>query len=232
MLKSVWRHLRSTASHTTLSSLAAYERWADQYPPHAHNALMEAEEAAMKTLFPALVGKKVLDLACGSGRYGLIAAAEGASISIGLDNSVPMLRQNPMSLRTVSTTETIPLASNSIDVVLCGLALGHLPKLDASMSEMSRVLKPNGCALVSDFHPFIFLNGQQRTFTTADGESFAVEHYVHLYSDYHHAALEAGLKIDAVLEPRLGQTHQVRFADANTRIGTPIIIAYRFLKAG
>ncbi len=230
MLKSVWRRLHTTAPRTTLSSLAAYERWAEQYPPHAHNAVMKAEEAAMKALCPSLAGQKVLDLACGSGRYGMIASAEGASISIGLDNSVPMLRQNTMGLRAVSTTERLPLASNSIDVVLCGLALGHLKELDASMGEISRVIKPNGCALVSDFHPFIFLNGQQRTFNTADGQSFAVEHYAHLYADYHHAAHKAGLRIDAVLEPRLGQMKEVRFADANTRMGTPIIIAYRFVK--
>ncbi len=230
MLKSVWKRLHSTAPRTTLSSLAAYERWADQYPPHAHNAVMQAEETAMKVLCPPLTGQNVLDLACGSGRYGLIASDNGASISIGLDNSMPMLWQNPMPLRAVSTTERLPLASNSIDVVLCGLALGHLKALDASMGEISRVMKPSGCALVSDFHPFIFLNGQQRTFTTADGQSFAVEHYAHLYADYHHAAHKAGLRIDAVLEPRLGQTQEVRFADANTLTGTPIIIAYRFVK--
>jgi len=119
-----------------------------------------------------------------------------------------------------------------MDVVLCGLALGHLRQLDASMAEISRVLKPKGCALVSDFHPFIFLNGQQRTFTTAGGQSYAVEHYVHLYADYHSAAQRAGLRIDAVLEPRLGQTQDVRFADSNTQLGTPIIIAYRFVKDG
>ena len=231
MLKTVWRQFRSPAPRETLSSLAAYERWAEQYPPHAHNALMEAEEAAMKQLYPSLVGQVVLDLACGSGRYGLIATDEGASVAIGLDNSMPMLRQNPMALKALSTTEKIPLASESIDVVLCGLALGHLKQLDASMAEIGRVLKANGCALVSDFHPFIFLNGQQRTFTTADGQSYAVEHYVHLYADYHAAAHQAGLRIDAVLEPRLGQTQDVRFADSQTQQGTPIIIAYRFVKA-
>jgi malonyl-CoA O-methyltransferase len=115
--------------------------------------------------------------------------------------------------------------------VLCGLALGHLKQLDASMAEIGRVLKKKGCALVSDFHPFIFLNGQQRTFTTADGQSYAVEHYVHLYADYHEAAQKAGLRIDAVLEPRLGQTKDVRIADSKTQQGTPIIIAYRFVKA-
>ncbi|MBI1278143.1 MAG: methyltransferase domain-containing protein [Anaerolineaceae bacterium] len=230
MLKTVWRRLRSNRSRTILSSLAAYEHWANQYPPHAHNAVMKAEEATMRALFPPLSGKKVLDLACGSGRYGLIASAQGAAFSIGLDNSVPMLRQNPMELRAVSTSEKLPLASSSIDVVLCGLALGHLRELDASMSEISRVMKPNACALVSDFHPFIFLNGQQRTFTTTDGQTFAVEHYVHLYADYHQAGRKAGLRIDAVLEPRLGQLQEVQFADADTRTGTPIIIAYRFVK--
>ena len=230
MLKSVWRRLRSPAPRETLSSLAAYERWAEQYPPHAHNALMEAEEAAMKQLCPSLAGQIVLDLACGSGRYGLIANSQGASVTIGLDNSLPMLRQNPMVLRALSTTEKIPLASQSIDVVLCGLALGHLKQLEGSMAEISRVLKPKGCALVSDFHPFIFLNGQQRTFTTADGHSYAVEHTVHLYADYHDAAQKAGLRIEAVLEPRFGRAKNVRFADSNTQQGTPIIIAYRFMK--
>ncbi len=231
MLKSVWRRLRSPAPRETLSSLAAYERWAEQYPPYAHNALMEAEEATMRQLCPPLAGQVVLDLACGSGRYGLLAASEGAITAIGLDNSMPMLRQNPMTLKAVSTVERISLASESVDIVLCGLALGHLKQLDASMVEISRVLKPRGCALVSDFHPFIFLNGQQRTFTTADGQSYAVEHYVHLYADYHRAAHKAGLRIDAVLEPRLGETRDVRFADSKTQRGTPIIIAYRFVKA-
>lgn len=232
MLKRIWRHFYSAAPRETLSSLAAYERWAEQYPPYAHNAVMKAEERAMRQLCPPLVGQVVLDLACGSGRYGLIASAEGALTSIGLDNSVPMLKQNGMALRAVSSTEHIPLASKSVDVVLCGLAMGHLKQLAASMGEISRVLKPTGCALVSDFHPFIFLSGQQRTFTTTDGQSFAVEHYAHLYADYHQAAYQAGLRIDAVLEPRLGEIQEVQFADANTRQGTPVIIAYRFVKAG
>lgn len=231
MLKAILKRLRSSASLVTLSSLKAYEQWAEQYPPHAHNALMEAEQIAMMRLCPSLRGKQVIDLACGSGRYGLIAASEGASITIGLDNSIPMLRRNPMPLRSLSSTEMIPLASQSIDVVLCGLALGHLKHLDATMAEISRVLKPNGWALVSDFHPFIFLNGQQRTFTTADGHHYAVEHYVHLYADYHRAVQKVGLRIDAVLEPRFGESQDIRFADSQTQRETPIIIAYRFVKA-
>ena len=205
-------------SPSTLPSLDAYSRWAATYPPHAHNALMEAEESAMSSLFPAYTAQVVLDLACGTGRYGLLAGEGGAETVIGLDNSPAMLRANPLSHRALATTESIPLPSASIDIILCGLALGHLPRLAPSLSEISRVLKPGGCALVSDFHPFIFLNGARRTFTAPDGRTYAVEHYPHLYSDYHRAALNSGLVIDSILEPRLDNA--------------PIVIVYRFQKPG
>lgn len=216
------------SSPATLSSLDAYEQWAANYPPHAHNALMQAEETAMQKLMPALQGQTVLDLACGTGRYGLIAQKQAAKQVIALDNSAPMLKANPLAERGLATTEAIPLPDQSVDVILCGLALGHLPQLAPSMHEIARVLKPGGWALISDFHPFIFLNGQRRTFTAPDGTIYAVEHYAHLYSDYHNAA--SGLRLDAVLEPRLGHDKTVRFADDGTREGTPVIIAYRFRK--
>ena len=200
----------------TLASLDAYAQWAATYPPHAHNALMEAEQVAMTSLFPILTGKIVLDLACGTGRYGLLAQASGAKTVLGLDNSPAMLLASPLTRRALATTEAIPLSNNAVDVILCGLALGHLPRLAPSIGEIARVLKPGGCALVSDFHPFIFLNSARRTFTAPDGNTYAVEHYAHLYSDYHRAAADSGLRIDAVLEPR--------------RDSAPIVIVYKFVK--
>lgn len=216
----------------TLSSLDAYDRWAKNYPPHAHNALMQAEEAAMRSLFPELRGRVVLDLACGTGRYGRLALEAGATRAFGFDNSSAMLRANQLNDRALSSSEAIPLPTACVDVILCGLALGHLLNLELSLAEMGRVLKTGGCGLVSDFHPFIFLNGQRRTFTGSDGKTYAVEHYVHLYSDYHEAGRKAGLMIEAVVEPRLGTDNTVRFADDKTRTGTPVIIAYKFRKTG
>ena len=105
-----------------------------------------------------------------------------------------------------------------MDVVLCGLALGHLPRLQPSLDEIARILKPGGAALVSDVHPFIALNGAQRTFAAPDGNVYAVEHYPHLYGDTQCAAAQAGLVIDAVLEPILDRV--------------PVVIVYRFYKRG
>ncbi len=200
----------------TLNSLDAYALWAANYPPQAHNLLMENEQQAMLDLMPSLNDKIVLDLACGTGRYGIVAQGHGAKQVVGIDNSPDMLKANPLTQRIQGTTERIPLASASVDVILCGLALGHLPHLQPSLSEIARVLKPNGVALVSDVHPFIALNGAQRTFS-AQGGVYAVEHYPHLYSDYQQAGSSADLEIDAVREPTLKNA--------------PIVIVYRFLRA-
>jgi malonyl-CoA O-methyltransferase len=200
-----------------LNSLDAYDLWAANYPPQAHNVLMKTEQQAMLDLLPSLAGQVVLDLACGTGRYGLIAQERGAQQVIAIDNSPAMLAGNPLRNRVQATTEAVPLASASIDVILCGLALGHLPKIQPSLDEIGRILKPGGVALVSDVHPFIALNGAQRTFAAPDGKVYAVEHYPHLYGDTQRAAAQAGLVIDAVLEPIFDRR--------------PVVIVYRFLRA-
>lgn len=219
MLNQLRRRLRPARELHILSSLDAYAQWAVNYPAHAHNPLMEAEEQAMLSLMPDVRGKTVLDLACGTGRYGRLALERGAITAIGLDNSVAMLRANKLRLIGQSSVEAIPLANQSLDVVLCGLALGHLPSLQASLSEISRILKSGGIALVSDFHPFLFLNGARRTFTGSDGQTYAVEHYAHLYADYHRVAQAVGLQVESVLEPKLGD-------DAKS----PVVIVFKFVK--
>lgn len=211
----------------TLSSLDAYALWAETYPPQAHNALMRAEEAAVLSLMPDVTGAAILDLACGTGRYGRIARERGAAYVTGIDNSLPMLKGNPLAERVQATTERLPLRQACMDGLICGLALGHLPSLLPSFVEMARVLKPGGWGVVSDVHPFIALSGAQRTFR-AQGATFAVEHYPHLYSAYVAAAYGAGLSIETVLEPALLPEDQ----HAASAGGTPVVIVYRFRKQG
>lgn len=207
-----------------LGSVDAYALWAANYPPQAHNALMQVEQAAMLELMPEVSGKIVLDLACGTGRYGLLAQERGASRVVGIDNSAAMLAAMPtantLPHRAQATSESIPLASASVDVVLCGLALGHLPRLQPSLDEIGRVLKPQGWALVSDVHPFIALNGAQRTFQSSSGQTYAVEHYAHLYADYQQVGANAGLMIDSMREPAL------------ERSPVPVVLVFRFRKMG
>jgi malonyl-CoA O-methyltransferase len=201
-MKAWLARLLRTAPPTVLPSLEAYARWAAAYPPQAHNALMQAEERAMRSLLPDPSGLCLLDLACGTGRYGLLAGQMGAGRVVSLDNSLPMLRANPLIECACADTEGLPLRNACMDGVMCGLALGHLPRLGLTFAEVRRVLKPGGWLLMSDVHPFIFLNGAQRTFQ-ADGRTYAVEHYPHLIADYQAAASGVGLRLEAIAEPPL-----------------------------
>ena len=221
------RLLSRPAALSTLSSLAAYQQWATAYPPTAHNVLMQTEEAAMLSLLPDVRGAALLDLACGSGRYARIALERGARLALGVDNSEAMLRVNALPLRALGALDSIPLATACMDGVLCGLAIGHIPRLQPAAAEIARVLKPGGWALISDFHPFVFLNGARRTFTGADGRTYAVEHYAHLYSDVQEAFTQAGLVVECVLEPRLDPSFAATPAGMG---GTPVVIVYRMRK--
>lgn len=201
-MQRIFRFLTSKRHTPVLESKSAYAQWAQHYPAQAHNPLMQAEEAAMKNLMPSLAGKRVLDLACGTGRWGRWSQAQAAASVVAVDNSWPMLRQADLPARVLAEMDSLPLAVQSIDVVICALALGHLShrRFMLSMREIARVMKPGAFALISDFHPFLAWQGAQRTFQGDDGRTYAVEHYLHSYADYWKAAQAASLSIDAVQE--------------------------------
>ena len=216
MIRRIRQRLRNRVS-SSLSSQDAYAKWSQTYPPTPHNLLMEIEQESMLSLISSLHNKRVLDLASGTGRYGLIAKEQGASIVLGVDNSIEMIEKSVLDRCLVGSMTQIPLADASIDVVLCGLAVGHYSDLDAVFREISRVLIRGGQAIISDFHPFQYLRGARRTFSL-DNKVYEVEHYPHLYQTIQRASLEAGLAIDAVDEPTIGGDIM------------PVVLVYRLLK--
>lgn len=178
---------------------------------------MEIEQEAMLGLMPNLKGKHVLDLACGTGRYGLIALEQDAQFVIGVDDSLAMLQHSKLDHGILGAMTLIPLSDHSIDVVLCGLAVGHSSDLGLILAEVARILTHGGVAVLSDFHPFQYLSGARRTF---EGESgvYEVEHYVHLYEKWQTACREVGLRIDAISEPTIPNQEM------------PVVIVYRVVK--
>ena len=217
MIKRIIQGLKPR-SHHALDSRDAYAKWAEHYPPTPHNLLMEIEQQAMLSLIPSLKNKYVLDLASGTGRYGLIAESQGAEVVLGVDDSIDMIKRSALSTALVGSMAQIPLADGSLDVVLCGLAVGHYADLGGILSEISRVLKIGGQAVISDFHPFQYLRGARRTFKVDDKE-YEVEHYPHLYQTLHQASESAGLVIEAVREPVIdGQI-------------MPVVMVYRLIKS-
>ncbi len=196
----------------------AYALWAASYPPRAHNPMMRAEERAMLALLPSdLVGFKVLDAGCGSGRYIVHALRRGARIVLGMDLSAEMLdRTNrevlspPMRSAHFLTRagliqaslEALPIRSGWADITLCGLALGHVPDLCSALEELRRVTRPGGALLCSDFHPIGEELGWPRDFK-ADGRRYAVRHTAHTLEAWRSAARKVGWTIRRIQEPYL-----------------------------
>lgn len=207
-----------------LEPAEAYDLWADSYPAEAHNLLMEMEQKAMLALLPDLAGRVVLDLACGSGRYLQRVSERGASFAFGLDLAPAMLaRARAVSGRLVCGDLTsLPIASSTVDVIVCGLAVGHVRDLGGVVREMGRVLRRGGLAVYSDFHPFGMRAGWTRGFRTPAGDQYVVSHHFHLYGDHHTACRSGGLLIEEVREPLIEGPHQWA--------GCPAVLVIRALR--
>jgi demethylmenaquinone methyltransferase/2-methoxy-6-polyprenyl-1,4-benzoquinol methylase len=89
-------------------------------------------------------GSRVLDLACGTGDLGTMAAARGYR-PVGADLSWGMLAANGTGEPLVQCdAAALPLADGSVDGVVCGYALRNFTDLGASLAEAGRVLRPGG----------------------------------------------------------------------------------------
>lgn len=208
-----------------------YERWAERYPPTAHNPLMRAEQQAMRSLWPPMAGCRVLDLACGSGRYSRVLAGAGAASVLALDASWQMLRQVDGAAAVQGSMMSLPFASAIFDAVICGLAVGHAPDLDAWMREAARVLAPRGVLVYSDFHPQAAAAGHLRSFRDSQGGTHSVPHRPHSLAAHRRAAAAAGLTVEAVSEVRAGIELDEAFpgsADFYRRwYGMPVVFVIR-----
>ncbi|MCS3808754.1 class I SAM-dependent methyltransferase [Xanthomonas sp. 4461] len=192
---------------------AAYALWAQAYPPHAHNPVMQAEERAMLDLMPStLQNLHVLDAGCGSGRYMLHALRRGARHVTGVDLSPQMLERARAELSQhwpparvqlqQGSLDQLPLDDAVADLSVCGLVVGHLQLLWPALEELHRVTRVDGLVLCSDVHPIGHALGWRRDFK-ADGLHYAVRHTQHLYSHWHSACTALGFAIEAVAEPML-----------------------------
>jgi SAM-dependent methyltransferase len=221
---------RMSASEEQVT-LELYERWAGSYPPVPHNPLMRAEQQAMQRLWPTMSGRRVLDLACGSGRYARLLAGAGAATVLALDRSPGMLRQVAGAMAVQGSMMRLPLASGIFDAVICGLAVGHAADLEAWMREVARVLAPRGALVYSDFHPEAAGAGHARRFRDSQGGTYSVPHHRHAVAAHRRAAAAAGLTVEAVEQVRVGIELRETFpgsVDFYRRWhGMPVVLAIR-----
>jgi ubiquinone/menaquinone biosynthesis C-methylase UbiE len=120
-------------------------------------------------------GERVLDLGCGTGI--LLDALEqcGAKV-VGLDLSREMLqvaRQgSPGTALLCGDGANLPVASESLDAVLCRGSIHHMPDLPETFQEIHRVLRPGGRLVFSEPSNDFFLNRAARAAMYRDSQDF------------------------------------------------------------
>ncbi len=102
--------------------------------------------------------RRVLDVGCGEGQVSRRIAGLGADV-VGLDPTaaqVRVARERGGPARFVrGRSEQIPAPDSSFDAVVLCLALEHVDQFEAALSEVSRVLEPDGLFLLFLVHPFL-----------------------------------------------------------------------------
>lgn len=96
--------------------------------------------------------KRILDAACGNGRYSrfLVRHADPDAFITGFDLSQTMLKraqQRPEGQRVshvAADMTRLPYADGTFDAAVMGWALEHLPDARLGLREMARVLRPGG----------------------------------------------------------------------------------------
>lgn len=145
----------------------AYERWAPTYD-HTPNPLLAREERHLLPFFVDLRNKRILDLACGTGRWLEKLIRQGAT-GVGVDCSVAMLRvagqKDAITKRLArAACESLPFRAAVFDLAICSFALGHVRDSGSMVRELARVTKPGGDVFVSDLHPDAYARGWRASF--------------------------------------------------------------------
>ncbi len=104
-------------------------------------------------------GDRVLDIACGPGNFThYLSEHVGDGFAVGVDYSVPMLRQAVADNAGVKAgyvradARRLPFPDNSFDAVCCFGALYLIPDPLVAAAEMIRVLAPGGRIAISTSH--------------------------------------------------------------------------------
>jgi len=209
---------------------AGYDRWSAVYD-HDGNPLVALEEPVVHAALGDVRGRAALDLGCGTGRHALWLAARGATVTA-VDFSDGMLakarwKPGAGAIRFLlhDLTAPLPLPDGAFDVVVSGLVLEHLPDLGPFFRETRRMLAPGGRAVLSAMHPAMFLRGTQARFVDPESQEVVQPgSWPHQIADFVTAALQAGLRVDGLVERSADAALAARVPRAEKYVGWPMLV--------
>jgi ubiquinone/menaquinone biosynthesis C-methylase UbiE len=188
-----------------ISTRDGYDSWAAWYDEQP-NQLLEIEQPIVRDILDGLPIGVALDAACGTGRHSAYLASVGHTV-IGVDSSPGMLaharEKVPQGEFYEADLHELPLRDDSVDLVVCAIALVHLADIDGPFREFARVLRPGGHLVVSDQRGLIGDIISPVLFDGPEGKLGYIPVYARLASEYLAAALPLGFQVVRCEEPRV-----------------------------
>jgi ubiquinone/menaquinone biosynthesis C-methylase UbiE len=188
-----------------------YEIWAASYDA-APNPLLALERRVLRHLLHDTPGKRVIDVACGTGYWTRTLGEAGAIIS-GFDNCPPMIEQAGGGPFFVADAAAAAVRSETADLTLCSMAASYFIDLTQAMSEMARITRSGGRVILSDMHPAAVAAGWKRSFR-AGQQVYEIEHRKWSDEVLHSAARTAGLAPHAHFDEAFAEPERALFAAA------------------
>lgn len=198
-----------------ISVQEGYERWAPTYDRDP-NPLLALEGRQLKVMIPPLNGKRVLDLACGTGRWLTWLMTGRPTVGVGIDFSQAMLhvakgKPNAQRRLVQADCRLMPFADSVFDLVVCSFAVGHIPDLRSVASEVRRVTAARADVFVSDLHSLAYMHGWRTGFRDHQGAA-EITAWPRSEQELVEAWLSAGFKRVQSAECRLGEPERQIFA--------------------
>jgi SAM-dependent methyltransferase len=185
-----------------VGTVDGYEIWSRTYD--GPNSAFDFDEPVIGEILGGLPAGDALDAACGTGRTAALLAPRGHRV-VGVDSSPDMLARArervPGGDFRPGTLQELPVADDSVDLVVCSLALTHVRELPPVMEEFARVLRPGGHLVISDMHHEWVGRGMVPPVRLPDGTRGRLQSYRHPTGDYLRAALPVGLQVRRCEEP-------------------------------
>ena len=149
---------------------SAYDLWSTHYDRDS-NSTIAADEESFPAVWQHLVGRRVLEIGCGTGRHTQKMLALGAEVT-GIDPSSGMLDV----ARSKVTSKSLELihgdfltyhgfSPGAFDAIVTSLVLEHIAELDPFFRRVADLLSAGGEFFLSEIHPDRISNGSQANFT-------------------------------------------------------------------
>jgi len=194
-----------------------YARWAATYD-HTPNPLLALEQRCLLPLLPNISGKRVLDLACGTGRWLEKLLAAGSVRGVGIDLSWPMLgvarKKTAIGGRLArADCRKLPFRKAAFDLAVCSFALAHIRNLSELATECSRVLQQSAHLYITELHPTAYAAGWRAGFRDHQG-ALQIETAPHALSEIVNVFGGTGFKLSCALDCFVGESERPLFTSA------------------